>query len=218
MAYPLSTQDSSPRFEASRSRAIWGRATLTMKRSRLASTTPAQTMTSTCREEASVRLVSGASSRIVGCVIECTVAGCVLLHNSLGCGCGSRGFGRLGQRSGRPDGTGTEMTVHPSETGQRSFPEVTRVVARAPGHFEAEVDSEWTIGGKPNGGYLLAMVGRTAVAVGGHRHVIAASAHYTSTRPNRARWSSRPNSCEAVDRPARSVAGSPRTARRASKP
>ena len=40
------------------------------------------------------------------------------------------------------------------------------------------VDAEWTIGGKPNGGYLLAMMGRAAAAVGSHRHVIAASAHY----------------------------------------
>ena len=49
MAYPLRIQDSSPRFEAPRSRAIWGRATLTMKRSRLARTTPAHVMTSTWR-------------------------------------------------------------------------------------------------------------------------------------------------------------------------
>jgi hypothetical protein len=49
MAYPLRIQDSSPRFEALRSRAIWGRATLTMKRSTLARTTPAQVMTSTWR-------------------------------------------------------------------------------------------------------------------------------------------------------------------------
>ncbi|SOD74524.1 thioesterase superfamily protein [Jatrophihabitans sp. GAS493] len=47
--------------------------------------------------------------------------------------------------------------------------------------FRAEVDPEWTIGGKPNGGYLLAMMGRAAAAVGQHQHVIAASAHYLSS-------------------------------------
>src|SRR5712691_7536496 len=47
MAYPLSTQESSLRFAVPRSLAICGRATLTTNRSRLASTTPADTMTST---------------------------------------------------------------------------------------------------------------------------------------------------------------------------
>ena len=37
--------------------------------------------------------------------------------------------------------------------------EVSRVIATGePGRFGAEVDEEWTIGGKPNGGYLLAMM------------------------------------------------------------
>jgi hypothetical protein len=47
-----------------------------------------------------------------------------------------------------------------------------------PGHFAAAVHPEWTIGGKPNGGYLLAMLCRAAVATGTHPHVLAASAHY----------------------------------------
>ncbi len=46
------------------------------------------------------------------------------------------------------------------------------------GWFKADVDPGWTIGGKPNGGYLLAILGRAAVAIGAHEHVIAASAHY----------------------------------------
>jgi hypothetical protein len=44
--------------------------------------------------------------------------------------------------------------------------------------FGAEIDAEWTIGGKPNGGYLLALLGRAATASGPHPHVLAASAHY----------------------------------------
>jgi len=60
----------------------------------------------------------------------------------------------------------------------RPFREVSRVVEREPGRFDAAVDPEWSIGGKPNGGYLLAMLGRAATAVTDHDHVIAASAHY----------------------------------------
>lgn len=47
-----------------------------------------------------------------------------------------------------------------------------------PGRFTAQVSPEWTIAGKPNGGYLLSILGRAAVAVGAHPHVIAASAHF----------------------------------------
>jgi hypothetical protein len=52
------------------------------------------------------------------------------------------------------------------------------LVSTGPGQFSAEVDDEWTIGGKPNGGYLLSMLGRAAASVSQHGHVIAASAHY----------------------------------------
>ncbi len=58
------------------------------------------------------------------------------------------------------------------------FSEVSRIVPCADGSFDAEVSSEWTIGGKPNGGYLLSLLGRAAVAVGHHEHVMAASAHF----------------------------------------
>jgi hypothetical protein len=47
-----------------------------------------------------------------------------------------------------------------------------------PGRFRGELDPNWTIAGKPNGGYLLGMLGRAAVLMGPHEHVIAASAHY----------------------------------------
>jgi hypothetical protein len=60
----------------------------------------------------------------------------------------------------------------------RLFSEVSAVTSRAEGRFSAEVDPEWTIRGKPNGGYLLAMLGRAASAETAHEHVIAASAHY----------------------------------------
>jgi hypothetical protein len=63
-------------------------------------------------------------------------------------------------------------------TGKRSFSAVSALVEREPGRFDAVIDSEWTIGGKPNGGYLLAMLGRAATSVTAHDHVIATSAHY----------------------------------------
>jgi hypothetical protein len=58
------------------------------------------------------------------------------------------------------------------------FSEVTRLMAGSSGRFMGALSPHWTIGGRPNGGYLLAMLGRAAAAVSAHDHVIAASAHY----------------------------------------
>ncbi|HUO72373.1 MAG TPA: thioesterase family protein [Solirubrobacteraceae bacterium] len=63
-------------------------------------------------------------------------------------------------------------------TTPRLFDEVSALVGTHAGQFTAAVDPEWTIAGKPNGGYLLAMLGRAAAATTTHEHVIAASAHY----------------------------------------
>jgi Thioesterase-like superfamily len=60
----------------------------------------------------------------------------------------------------------------------RSFSAVTAVTEGAPGRFSAEVDPEWGIGAKPNGGYLLSILARAATSAGPHPHAIAASAHY----------------------------------------
>ena len=62
-----------------------------------------------------------------------------------------------------------------------SFESVTALQQRSAGLFAAEISPDWTIDGKPNGGYLLAMLGRAASVVGLHPHVIAASAHYLTT-------------------------------------
>ncbi len=70
----------------------------------------------------------------------------------------------------------TETPADPATT--RPFDDVSAVVPAGDGVFTATVDGEWTIGGKPNGGYLLAMLGRAGVALTPHDHVIAASAHY----------------------------------------
>jgi acyl-coenzyme A thioesterase PaaI-like protein len=59
-----------------------------------------------------------------------------------------------------------------------TFRSVTALVAEQPGRFAADLHPEWTIGGRPNGGYLLAILGRAATSVGAHPHVLTASAHY----------------------------------------
>lgn len=61
---------------------------------------------------------------------------------------------------------------------RRKFSEVSAVTETGPGVFAGEADPGWTIGGKPNGGYLLAMIGRAASRATDHPHVLAASAHY----------------------------------------
>ena len=61
---------------------------------------------------------------------------------------------------------------------RRTFREVSDVRPDGAGRFLADVDPEWTIGGKPNGGYLLAMLGRAATVGRAHDHVVAASAHF----------------------------------------
>lgn len=59
-----------------------------------------------------------------------------------------------------------------------SFAVVSNVYPTGPGRFAADLDAAWTIGGKPNGGYLLALLGRAAAQSGPHPHPIAASATY----------------------------------------
>jgi hypothetical protein len=59
-----------------------------------------------------------------------------------------------------------------------AFAQVSSIRACGPGIFEAEISREWTIASKPNGGYLLALLGRAALALNGSGDVVAASAHY----------------------------------------
>ena len=70
------------------------------------------------------------------------------------------------------------MSIRASEVNRFTFGDVSALAAAGPNRFGAEVNPEWTIAGKPNGGYLLAMLGRAAAAASAHGHVIAASAHY----------------------------------------
>lgn len=70
--------------------------------------------------------------------------------------------------------------VFDGDMSSTSFAAVSAIRERRPGCFDADVHARWTIGGKPNGGYLLAMLGRAATTAGPHEHVIAASATYLS--------------------------------------
>lgn len=60
----------------------------------------------------------------------------------------------------------------------RSFDEVSAVTATGPQQYVADVDPLWTVGGKPNGGYLQAIMARAAVDGAAHPHVIAASTYF----------------------------------------
>ena len=49
------------------------------------------------------------------------------------------------------------MTTETPSPAARPFSEVTRVIRTDERTFTADVDAEWTVTGKPNGGYLVAL-------------------------------------------------------------
>lgn len=69
-------------------------------------------------------------------------------------------------------------------SGGFEFDRATAVRARSDaGRFDVDIDPGWTVGPKPNGGYLLALAARGAGEVvgqagAGHRDPLAATAHY----------------------------------------
>ncbi len=70
------------------------------------------------------------------------------------------------------------MSSNPTGLAPRLFSEVSALRRTPAGAFDVEIDPNWTIAGKPNGGYLLAMLGRAATEAGPHEDVLAAGAHY----------------------------------------
>ena len=60
----------------------------------------------------------------------------------------------------------------------QTFDTVTQLTDLGDGTFRGLVSAALTIGGRPNGGYLLSMLARAATTVTRHDHVIAASSHY----------------------------------------
>lgn len=59
-----------------------------------------------------------------------------------------------------------------------TFADVSALHRHGDGRYDVDVSADWTIVGKPNGGYLLAMLGRAAAAEVSQSRVLAASAHY----------------------------------------
>lgn len=59
-----------------------------------------------------------------------------------------------------------------------SFAIATGVHARQGGVFDATLDAGWSIGGRPNGGYLLAVAGRAALIAADRAHPLVISGHF----------------------------------------
>ncbi len=66
----------------------------------------------------------------------------------------------------------------PAPTAREHAFDLATAVHGGPGSWTAEVDPGWTIGDRPNGGYLLALAVRAALASVEHPHPLAVSAHF----------------------------------------
>src|SRR5215207_4191615 len=71
----------------------------------------------------------------------------------------------------------TGAGVEPSPA-REVFSQASAIRAKAAALFDADVSGEWTLAGRPNGGYLLALLGRAASELTDCHAVIAASAHF----------------------------------------
>ena len=56
--------------------------------------------------------------------------------------------------------------------------DLATAVRGGPGSWKATVDEGWTIGDRPNGGYLLALATRAALGEVDHPHPLAVSAQF----------------------------------------
>jgi Thioesterase-like superfamily len=56
--------------------------------------------------------------------------------------------------------------------------DLATAVSGGPERWAAEVDGGWTVAGRPNGGYLLALLARAGVEAAGQPHPLAVSAHF----------------------------------------
>ena len=79
-------------------------------------------------------------------------------------------------RPGQSGPAGVVVTAAPPV--QASFADVTAVQPAGDGRWRASLDPRWTIAGRPNGGYLLAIIGRAAVAASDRSHTLSASVQY----------------------------------------
>ena len=62
-----------------------------------------------------------------------------------------------------------------------AFDAATRVTRAGDGRYEAFLDDQWSIGGRLNGGYLLALMTRAALAEAGRRGAAASCSRFWST-------------------------------------
>jgi hypothetical protein len=66
--------------------------------------------------------------------------------------------------------------------GMATLREASRLEPIGEGRFDVKLDPEWTVGGRPHGGYLLTILGRAALALTpDHLHPLSASAVYASS-------------------------------------
>ncbi len=80
------------------------------------------------------------------------------------------------------------MTQIPPSPSTEFDTATTVETSDAPGTYDTTIDAGWTVGSKPNGGYLLALMGRAATdtvkaAGADHPHPLATTAHFVSA-PN----------------------------------
>ena len=59
-----------------------------------------------------------------------------------------------------------------------AFSDATAVRAAGDGRFDVDLHPDWSVGGRPNGGYLLSIMARAAVEAAGKPHPLAVSAHF----------------------------------------
>ena len=59
-----------------------------------------------------------------------------------------------------------------------AFSDATAVRTAGDGRFDVDLHPDWSVGGRPNGGYLLSIMGRAAIETTGKPHPLAVSAHF----------------------------------------
>lgn len=65
-----------------------------------------------------------------------------------------------------------------------AFDEATTVIPLGPGRFAADLHPEWSVAGRENGGYLLALATRAALATAdGHPHPLAVTGSFAAAAP-----------------------------------
>ena len=83
----------------------------------------------------------------------------------------------LGEAVGQP-GTGVLPGRDLGSDAVSDFSAATKARPSEPGSYDVDIDGSWSVGGVPNGGYLLALLLRAVVAESPQPHPIATTAHF----------------------------------------